>query len=112
LLLSVLEVVLPEATAERVVSWLVGVLPLPGDLSRSVVDAVEHSASPASAAGLIAAAGLLWAAGGMMGSVRAAFRAVWASEADEPLLRGKALDLVLVLGRSVLIVAAFGVLIS
>jgi membrane protein len=109
LFLSVLEVVLPEATAERVVSWLVDVLPLPADLSRSVVGAVERSAPPASAAGLIAAAGLLWAAGGMMGSVRAAFRAVWASEADEPFLRGKALDLVLVLGTGVLIVAAFGV---
>jgi membrane protein len=109
LLLSVLEVVLPETTAERVVSWLVGVLPLPEELSGSVVDAVERSAPPASTAGLIAAAGLMWAASGMMGSVRAAFRDVWASEADQPFLRDKVLDLVLVLGTGVFIVAAFGV---
>jgi membrane protein len=109
LLLSVLEVVLPEPTAERVVSWLVGVLPLPGHLSGNVVDAVERSAPPASVMGLVAVAGLLWGASGMMGSVRIAFRAVWATEIDQPFLRSKALDVVLVLGTGLLIVAAFGV---
>ncbi len=109
LFLSGLELVLAETTAERFVSWLVDVLPLPAELSGTIVDAVERSAPPASASGLVAAAGLLWAASGMMGSVRAAFRAVWQSEADRPFLRGKALDLLLVLGTGVLIVAAFGV---
>ncbi len=103
-----LEVVLPEATAERVVTWLVGVLPLPGQLSGGVVDAVERSAPPASVTGLVAAAGLLWAASGMIGSLRIAFRAVWAKEIDQPFLRRKTLDLVLVLVTGLLIVAAFG----
>ena len=109
LLLSVLEVVLPEATAERVVSWLVGVLPLPGHLSGDVIDAVERTAPPASVIGLVAVVGLLWAASGMIGSVRTAFRAVWAKEIDQPFLRSKALDFALVLGTGLLIVAAFGV---
>jgi membrane protein len=109
LLLSVLELVLSETTAERVVSWLVGVLPLSREASGSVVDAVERSAPPASIAGLVAAAGLMWAASGMMGSVRAAFRAIWASEATQPFFRGKALDFALVLGTGILIVAAFAV---
>lgn len=108
LLLSVLEVVFPETTAERVVSWLVGVLPLPGELSGGVIDAVERSAPPASVTGLVALVGLLWAASGMMGSVRIAFRAVWAKEIDQPFLRSKALDFVLVLGTGLLTVAAFG----
>ena len=108
LLLSVLEVVLSETTAERVVSWLVGVL-LPGELSGEVIDAVERSAPPASVTGLVAIVGLLWAASGMMGSVRTAFRAVWAKEIDQPFLRSKALDVMLVLGTGLLIVAAFGV---
>ena len=108
LLLSVLELVLPEPTAERVVSWLVGALPLPGQLSGGVIDAVERTAPPASVTGLVAVAGLLWGASGMMGSVRTAFRAVWAKEIDQPFLRSKALDLVLVLATGLLIVAAFG----
>jgi membrane protein len=107
LILAVLEAVLPETSTERVVSWLVGVLPLSGELSGVVVDAVEESAPPASATGVIAAAGLLWAASGMMASVRKAFRSVWESEARRPFLRGKALDLVLVLGSGLLVVGAF-----
>lgn len=109
LLLSVLELVIPQTSAERVVSWLVGVLPLPDELSGSVVDAVERAAPPASTTGLVAAAALLWGASGMMGSVRTAFRGVWATETDQRFLRGKVLDVVLVLGTGVLIVAAFGV---
>ena len=108
LLVSVLEVVLPETTQERVVSWLVGVASLPDDLAESVDEAVEDAGPPASAAGAIALAGLIWAASGMMASVRSAFRAVWGSEADRPYLRGKLLDFVLVLGAGVLVVSAFG----
>jgi membrane protein len=108
LLLSVLEVVLPETTAERVVSWLIGVLPLPGQLSGGVVDAVERSAPPASITGLVAAAGLLWAASGMIDALRTAFRAVWTKEIDQPFLRSKTLDFALVLVTGLLIVAAFG----
>jgi membrane protein len=109
LLLALLDAVLPETTADRVVSWLVGVLPLPSDLSAAVVDAVERSAPPASITGIVAAAGLLWAASGMMRSVRVAFRAVWASDDVQPYVRGKLRDFALVLGAGLLIIAAFGV---
>ena len=44
----------------------------------------------------------------MMASVRSAFRAVWDSDANRPYLRGKLLDVVLVFGAGILIVAAFG----
>jgi membrane protein len=108
LLVSVLELVLPEATQESVVSWLVGVVSLPADLGESVDAAVDDAGSSASATGVVALAALLWAASGMMASVRSAFRAVWDSAADRPYLRGKVLDLVLVLGAGVLVVSAFG----
>ncbi len=108
LLVSVLELVLPETTQESVVSWLVGVASLPEELADSVDAAIEDVGPPASAAGAVALAGLIWAASGMMASVRSAFRAVWGSEADRPYLRGKLLDLVLVLGAGVLVVSAFG----
>jgi membrane protein len=108
LLVSVLELVLPETTQEEVVSWLVGVASLPEDFDDSVDAAIEDAGPPASATGAVALAGLIWAASGMMASVRSAFRAVWGTEADRPYLRGKLLDLALVLGAGVLIVSAFG----
>jgi membrane protein len=108
LLVSVLELTLPESTQDRVVSWLVGVASLPPELAEGVDTAVEDAGPPASAAGAIALAALIWTASGMMGSVRSAFRAVWGSEADRPYLRGKLLDLVLVLAAGVLVVSAFG----
>jgi membrane protein len=104
----VLEVVLPDATQESVVSWLVGVPSLPPELADSVDAAIEDAGPPASVTGAVALAGLLWAASGMMSSVRSAFRAIWGSEADRPYVRGKLLDLLLVLGAGVLVVSAFG----
>ena len=108
LLVSVLELVLPETAQQNVVSWLVGVASLPDEFAQSVDAAVKDAGPPASATGVIALAGLIWAASGMMASVRSAFRAVWGTEADRPYLRGKLLDLVLVLGAGVLVVSAFG----
>jgi membrane protein len=108
LLVSVLELVLPETAQQSVVSWLVGVASLPDEFAQSVDAAVKDAGPPASATGAVALAGLIWAASGMMASVRSAFRAVWESEADRPYVRGKLLDLVLVLGAGVLVVSAFG----
>ena len=108
LLVSVLELVLPESAQQDVVSWLVGVASLPDELAQSVDAAVKDAGPPASATGAIALAALIWAASGMMASVRSAFQAVWGSAAYRPYLRGKLLDFVLVLGAGVLVVSAFG----
>ena len=108
LLVSVLELVLPEATQESVVSWLVGVTSLPEELADSVDAAVEDAGPPASVTGVVALGVLIWGASGMMASIRSAFRAVWDSNANRPYLRGKLLDVVLVFAAGILIVAAFG----
>jgi membrane protein len=108
LLVSALDLLLPETTERRAIEWLLGALSLPGDVGESVEDAVERTSPPATLAGAIAIVGLLWAASGMMASVRSAFRAIWASDADRPYLRGKLLDLALVLGAGILVVSAFG----
>jgi len=108
LLVSVLELFLPETAQQRVVSWLVGVASLPDEFAQSVDAAVKDAGPPASATGAVALVGLIWAASGMMASIRSAFRAVWDSEADRPYLRGKLVDFVLVLGAGVLVVSAFG----
>ena len=108
LLVSVLELVLPEATQADAVSWLVGVASLPEEIADIVDAALEDAGPPASATGALALAALIWAASGMMFSIRSAFRVVWDSEAGRPYLRGKLLDVVLVFGAGVLVITAFG----
>ena len=107
-LISVLELVLPEPTQARIVSWLVGAAALPDEIADSVDAAIADAGPTVSVIGVVALGGLFWAASGMMTSVRSAFRAIWGSDADRPYLRGKLLDLVLVVGAGVLVVIAFG----
>ena len=107
-LLTVLDLVLPESTHDRVVNWLVGTAQLPIDVSTSVEGAIQQAGTPASVAGAIALAGFIWAASGMMGAIRLAFTAVWGGEVGRPYLRGKLLDGALVLGAGLLILTAFG----
>lgn len=108
LLVSGLQLLLPETTEERVVSWLLDNLPLPSGLDESVENAITDVSAPASLAGLVALVILLWAASGMMGAIRSAFRAVWGTDATRPYLRAKLLDAALVLGAGLLVVTAFG----
>ena len=108
MLLTVLDLVLPEAAHERVVEWLVDVAPMEGDVSTSVEGAIDEAGTPASVAGAVALVGFIWAASGMMAAVRSAFRAVWGGEFDRPYLRGKLLDGALVLGAGLMILSAFG----
>ena len=108
LFVSAAELLLPESAQARLVAWLVEALPLRGDIEESVEDAVASAGPPATVAGIIALLGLLWTASGMMASIRSAFRAVWSSETGWPYVRGKLLDLVLVLGAGVVVVSAFG----
>ena len=107
-LLTVLELVLPDSAHDRVVNWLVGIAQLPIDVSTSVEGAIEQAGTPASVAGAIALAGFIWAASGMMGAIRLAFMVVWGGEVRRPYLRGKLLDGALVLGAGLLILTAFG----
>lgn len=106
---SLLGLLLPETTRDRVTSWLVDAMPLEGELEDSVARAVEDVGSPSSLAGLISLLLLVYGASGMMGAIRSAFRAIWESEARRPYLRGKLVDVALVLVASLLVLCAFGV---
>jgi membrane protein len=106
LLVSVLDLLLPSDARQRIVDWLYGALP-----GTDVEQAVDRSiAAPGAAAplvGLVAVAGLLWAASGMMASIRTAFRVIW-EEQGLSYARGKLRDLALVGLAAVLIFVAFG----
>jgi membrane protein len=108
LTVSLLELLLPVDYAERFADWLVGDLGGAEHLEDSVDRAVVGGRATASVAGLVALGGLLWAASGLMGSIRVAFQTIWAGTPRRPYVRGKVLDLVLVLATGIAVVAAFG----
>ena len=90
LLLTVLELLLPPTAHERVLTWLVGTVPLPGDIGASVEGAIEQAGTRRLRAGAVALVGFVWAASGMMAAVRSAFRAVWGSGAESSIPAGQA----------------------
>ena len=51
---------------------------------------------------------LLWAASGMMGSIRIAFRVIWENDLRRTYVQSKLLDFALVVGVGVVAVASFG----
>lgn len=53
LVVSLLELLLPEKASDRVASWLVAAMPLGGELEDSVARAVEDVGPPASLVGLV-----------------------------------------------------------
>ena len=108
LTLSMLDLLLPADLAERLADWLVGDLGGAEQLEDSVGTSLVGGRATASVAGLVALGGLVWAASGLMGSIRIAFRTIWAEAPRRPYVRGKALDVVLVLAVGIVVVAGFG----
>ena len=106
LLLSVLDLVLPDEPRDRFSDWLFGVFP-GHDVEESVSRELAGSGAQAPLVGLIALVLLLWSASGMMASVRKAFRIVWEAGARPNYVRGKIRDLALVGLAGALIVGAF-----
>jgi membrane protein len=96
-----------DARRERLVEWLLDRLPLSDAAGPSLDGAVSGLATPASLAGLAALVGVLWSASAMMGAMRAALAAVWAPELRRNFVRGKALDLLLVMLAGLLVLVAF-----
>ena len=92
LTVAVVDLVIPEERREEVVEWVIETLSGSTGLEESVRRALAQGTTTASVAGLVALVGLIWAASGMMGAIRRAFRAIWASAAPVSYLRGKTLD--------------------
>jgi membrane protein len=108
LTVSLLDLVLPERASERLVDWVVGELLGSTELEESVGNVLDQGAITPSITGFLALAALLWAASAMMGSIRFAFQAIWATAPRRPFVRAKLLDAALALTLGIFAIAAFG----
>ena len=88
-----------------VVDSIVRNAPLDNDGSRRLRRMLEEAAENSSV-GLLGAAGLVWAASGMMAAVRAALNRAWDADDTRPWLVGKAVDVLLVFGTALVIVVS------
>jgi membrane protein len=107
LVVSVADILLPDKGRDAVARWLASVAPGRA-LDSSVEHALTSSRVPPTIAGLISLVLLLWAASGMMGSIRIAFRVIWENDLRRTYVQSKLLDLALVVGVGLIAVASFG----
>ncbi len=104
---SVADLLLPDDGRDAVARWLASVVPGRA-LDPSVEHALTSSRVPPTIAGLVSLAFLLWAASGMMASIRIAFRVIWENDLRRTYVESKLLDFALVLGVGLVAVASFG----
>jgi len=88
---------------ERVIDRVVDRLPVDAAGREDVEDAIETIATPASAAGLLSLLVFLWAATGMMASLRRGLEAVMGVTEGRPVARAKLVDFALVVGAALLV---------
>jgi len=92
-----------------VVDHLFDRLPLSeGEGRADLQTAVDAVASGFSLLGLLSLPALLWSASGMMAALRYALNQAWGSDFHRPFLRGKGVDLLMLLGVGVLMAVSFG----
>ena len=106
LLVSVLDVALPDDQRTQLVEWLFQELP-GDDLESSVDRALSRSTDAAPIVWVVSLLALLWGATGMMTALRVAARVVWDVDRGAPYVRGKLRDALLVGLAGALVVGAF-----
>jgi membrane protein len=94
-----------EGLRADVTSTVVGWLPVSAEGEDTVGDAIESLANPTSALGLLSIVLFAWAATGMMAAIRNGLETALRVEARRPAARGKLVDLLLVVGVGVLVIA-------
>ena len=88
---------------DAVVDTIVGALPSTTANRDDVANAISALASPPSAVGVLTLVPLIWAATGMMASIRMGLDVAMDVEHTRPAARGKLVDLALVAGCSLLV---------
>jgi membrane protein len=89
-----------------VIRQIVDALPLSQSGSADVTRQIEKLASPATAFGLFSLLIFGWAATGMMASLRAGLEVAMRVERGRPAVRGKLVDVILIVGAAVLVLGA------
>lgn len=106
LVVSVLDVVLPDDQRADLVDWLFD--EIPGEEVEASVDrAIARSTNAAPIVWVVSLLALLWGATGMMTSLRVAARIVWDVDRGDPYVRGKLRDTLGVGLAGALVVGAF-----
>lgn len=98
-----------EALRQDVIDRVVGWLPVSDDGGDSVATAITRLASPTSIVGVVPLATFFWAASGMMAALRNGLEAALAVEERRHAARGKLVDLALVVGAGLLVIATIAV---
>lgn len=113
LAVTAFSVVIGEEEARRdVIDFLTRQLPA-ADTGRQDIEQLLRDVTRNSGAfGVVGAVGLLISASGLMGAVRNALNTAWDLEERRPPLRGKGIDLLLVLGVGLVISASFAISIT
>jgi membrane protein len=105
-LVSIFGVILGnEAVHDAVVDTIVGALPATAASRNDVADAITGIATPSGVVGLVTLVLFAWAATGMMASIRAGLEVAIHAPRTRPMVRGKLVDLVLVVGAALLVLA-------
>ncbi len=90
-----------------VVDTIVRNVPLTNDGKAELRTQLEGATGGASALGLFALVGLVWAGTGMMAAIRSALNAAWDVADKRPFLRGKLIDLSLLVAAALLVLVSF-----
>ncbi|MEX1140836.1 MAG: YihY/virulence factor BrkB family protein [Thermoleophilaceae bacterium] len=106
-------VVIGEEEARRdVIDFLTRQLPVTDTGRQDIEQVMRDVTANRGAFGLVGAVGLLISASGLMAAIRNALNTAWDLEDRRPPLRGKAVDLLLVLGIGLVIGASFAISIT
>jgi membrane protein len=95
-----------------VVSEILARLPLTEDAGVDLDRAITELDGPLGSFALVGIATLVWAASGMMGAIRDSLNVAWRAPLPHPFLRGKLLDLVMVIAISGIVVASAGIAVA
>jgi membrane protein len=97
---------------DAVFAAVVRAVPLSVDGKQQLRGLLTSVSGGAGALGLLGFLGVLWSASGVMAAVRTALNVAWDTSAKRPFVRGKAVDLVLVVGVFLVTGASLGLTVA
>jgi membrane protein len=98
-----------DSIRQDVVNAIVDALPVSVAGRKDVENAITAIATPASAAGLVSLFVFVWAATGMMTALRQGLETAMGVTESRPAVRGKLVDLVLIVGAAALVLVTVGI---